>query len=70
MLEIKFSKILRQLMKENGLKQKDLSKAIGVAQSAVSAWLNGKKEPSLTSLWLLADFFDCSTDELLGRKLF
>jgi len=44
-----------------------LSKEIGIAQSAISAWLLDKKEPSITSLWLLADYFQCSVDELIGR---
>ncbi|MBQ3046967.1 MAG: helix-turn-helix transcriptional regulator [Clostridia bacterium] len=55
-------------MKETRINQVNLSKKIGVAQSAISAWLSGKKEPSITSLWLLADFFGCSVDELIGRN--
>ncbi|MBO7736206.1 MAG: helix-turn-helix transcriptional regulator, partial [Clostridia bacterium] len=43
---------------------------IGIAQSAISAWLAGKKEPSITSLWLLADLFDVDIDYLIGRKDF
>lgn len=67
MFEIKFSENLRLLMKEYKVNQVKLSKEIGVAQSAISAWLLNKKEPSITSLWLLADFFDCSVDALIGR---
>ncbi len=59
---------LRQLMKENQINQMKLSKDIGVTQSAVSNWLNGNKEPSINSLWLLADYFDVSVDYLIGRK--
>lgn len=68
MIEISFSKNLRLLMKDNNINQVILSSKIGVAQSAVSAWLSGKKDPNITSLWLLADYFDCSIDELVGRK--
>ena len=67
MVEIKIAENLRQLMKDSGLNQVQLAKEIGVAQSAVSAWLGGKKEPSITSLWLLADYFNCNVDELIGR---
>lgn len=56
------------MMKEYGLNQVKLSEKIGIAQSAVSAWLSGKKEPSIAGLWALADFFDCSIDELVGRQ--
>ncbi len=68
MISIKFSENLRLLMKETGVNQVILSKKIGVAQSAISAWIHDKKEPSITSLWLLADFFGCSVDELIGRN--
>lgn len=68
MLEVTLAQNLRQLMKECDINQVKLSKEIGVAQSAISAWLNEKKEPSITSLWLLADYFDCSIDVLVGRE--
>lgn len=68
MIEIKFSKILKQLMEEASVNQVQLSKEIRVAQSAISAWLLNKKEPSITSLWLLANYFNVDIDYLVGRK--
>ncbi|MDE5667019.1 MAG: helix-turn-helix domain-containing protein, partial [Clostridia bacterium] len=47
-----------------------LANEIKISQSAISAWLLNKKEPSITSLWLLADFFNCTVDELIGRTNF
>jgi transcriptional regulator with XRE-family HTH domain len=70
MVEVTFSQNLKQLMKENNMNQVKLSQEIHVAQSAISAWLSDKKEPSITSLWLLADYFNCSIDILVGRKEF
>ncbi|MBR7099586.1 MAG: helix-turn-helix transcriptional regulator [Clostridia bacterium] len=70
MIEIKFTDNLKQLMKDNNLNQTTLSEKIGIAQSAISSWLSGKKEPSITSLWLLADLFDVDIDYLIGRKDF
>ena len=67
MVEIKFAENLRRLMREENINQVKLSTDIGVSQSAISAWLANKKEPSITSLWLLADYFNCSVDELIGR---
>ncbi len=67
MVNIQFSNNLKRLMHESSLNQVKLSKEIGIAQSAISAWLLDKKEPSITSLWLLADYFQCSVDELIGR---
>lgn len=66
-VNIIFSENLKQLMTEASINQVKLSKEIRIAQSAISAWLSGKKEPSIESLWHLADFFDCSIDELVGR---
>jgi len=67
MINIQFSNNLKRLMYESSLNQVKLSKEIGIAQSAISAWLLDKKEPSITSLLLLADYFQCSVDELIGR---
>ena len=67
MIKITFAKNLKQFMKDNHLTQLKLSQDIQIAQSAISAWLSGKKEPSITSLWLLADYFNCTIDELVGR---
>ena len=59
---------IRELMKESNLNQVKLAEKVGVSQVAVSTWLLKKKEPSIRSLWLLADFFDVDIDYLVGRK--
>lgn len=41
-----FSKRFRQLFKASGLSQTELADAVGVTQTAISYWLNGKNEPS------------------------
>ena len=69
-MEIKISENLKMLIKGQDLKQQELADEIGISQSAISSWLSGKKEPSIESLWKLADYFDVSIDELVGRKLY
>lgn len=59
---------IKELMQEQGLNQTKLSQKIGVGQNSISDWLAKKKEPSIRSLWLLADFFDVDIDYLVGRK--
>ena len=59
---------VRELMKEQGLNQVKLAERVGVKQNTISAWLLGKKEPCITSLWLLADYFEVDIDYLVGRK--
>jgi len=58
---------LKELMAEYGVNQSKLALAIGLKQNTISAWLLNKKEPSITSLWLLADFFNVTIDYLVGR---
>lgn len=67
-MHIIFAERLRELMKEQGLNQVKLAERVGVKQNTVSAWLLKKKEPNLTSLWLVADYFGVETDYLIGRK--
>ena len=69
-MEILLVTRLRELMRAEGLNQTKLGEKIGVRQNTVSAWLLGKKEPCIRSLWLLADYFDVDIDYLVGRKNF
>ena len=66
-MQILVAERIRELMKENGLNQVRLAEGVGVKQNTISAWLLGKKEPCIQSLWLLADYFHVSIDYLVGR---
>ncbi len=67
-MKIIIAERIKELMKEQGLKQVQLAELIGVKQNTISAWVLGKKEPCISSLWLLADYFDVDIDYLIGRK--
>ena len=67
-MEILFAERLRGLMREEGLNQVRLAEKVGVKQNTISAWLLNKKEPCITSLWLIADYFKVDVDYLIGRK--
>lgn len=67
-LEIKVHERVSELMQEYGYNQTQLAKKIGVSQNTISAWLLNKKQPSITSLWLLADYFNVDIDYIVGRK--
>ncbi len=54
-------------MQAEGISQYALAKKLGISQSTISNWLNGKKEPSIESLWKLADYFGESVDYIIGR---
>lgn len=59
---------LSRLRKQKGLKQGELANFLGVAQSTLSGWENGKFEIDDKNKIKLADFFGVSVDYLLGRE--
>ncbi len=67
-MEILIAERVKELMQEYNLSQVALAEKIGVKQNTISAWLRKKKEPCITSLWLLADYFKVDIDYLVGRK--
>ena len=67
-IDIKVVNNIKQLMTSEHLTQMQLAKCLSVGQSTISEWLSGKNEPSIESLWKLADYFDVSIDYLVGRK--
>ena len=69
-MEILIVERIKDLMMTERLSQYALAKSINVSQSTICNWLNGKQEPSVESLWKLADFFDVSVDYIIGRKNF
>lgn len=63
-----FSEISKNLRKEKKLSQVDLAKALNVSKACISMIEIGKNEPTANTLTRYADFFQCSTDYLLGRE--
>jgi len=58
---------LKSLREGAGITQPELAKKAGVSKAVISHWENGLREPGMTSLILLADCFEISIDELVGR---
>lgn len=56
---------IKELMFERKVMQMDLASAIGVSQAFICNMLKGLNEPSLKVAKRIADFFDCTIDELL-----
>ena len=63
-----FPRILTLLRKERHLSQKDAAEALGVAQALLSHYEKGKRECGLDFLVKAADYYNVSTDYLLGRS--
>ena len=58
---------LYELRKKNAITQETLAFEMGVSVAAVSKWENDKALPDVIMLCQLADFYQVTTDELLGR---
>lgn len=59
---------IRDLREDRDLRQIDVAKATGIDQKTLSNYETGKTNPDSDAILRLADFFDVSTDYLLGRK--
>ncbi len=59
---------IKELREESGMTQKELASRIGNLQRNVSNWENGISEPDCKTLIDIADTFDVTLDELLGRE--
>ena len=67
-MKVQLVRRIKELMKTEELNQSKLAQRIGVKQNTVSAWLLGKTEPSIVSLWALADYFQTDIDYIVGRE--
>lgn len=62
-----FEERLKQIRNEKQLSQAELAKELGVSQSTVGMWENGKNKPGYPTLIKLSKIFDVSLDYLLGE---
>lgn len=59
---------LYALRMAKGMTQEQLAQVLCVSPAAVSKWERNLATPGVELLWMLADFFDCTMDELVGRR--
>lgn len=57
---------LRTAIKESGIPQKEIAKAIGVSAQTVSKYMKENIFPALDTLSKLCNFLDVSADYILG----
>lgn len=67
--DITFTERLKLLRTERGMNMTTLAKNIGISKQAIHNIENGKSEPSLYTTIKLAQFFECSLDELVFGKI-
>ncbi len=59
---------IKELRQSNGITQAELARRLGIAQSTLSYWEQGKYDIDNDSLRKLSIFFKCSADCILGMK--
>jgi len=61
---------LKELRKKKNLSQTELSYLLNVAQNTISQWENNVRKMDISTAKKIADFFDVTTDYLLGYSSF
>ena len=65
---MEFKDSLSRILNNRGMSQADLCRISGVATSAMSRYLSGDSDPSLSKAIAMADALQISLDELAGRE--
>lgn len=64
----RFPERLQYLRERRGISRHTLSELCGLSKNMIACYERGEKQPTLSSLLLLADFFEISVGELIGDK--
>lgn len=59
---------IRELRKKQNLSMKELGALIGVSESTISLYENGKRQPDYDTLIKISNYFNVSLDYLLGQN--
>ncbi|MBE5741596.1 MAG: helix-turn-helix transcriptional regulator [Clostridiales bacterium] len=65
-----FAERFKQLLKDKDLDLQKLSNNIGIARSTLNDWKLGKKMPGADGVRKISDYFNVTTDYLLGKSDF
>ncbi|MGM2820537.1 helix-turn-helix domain-containing protein [Bacillus cereus group sp. Bce001] len=62
-----FGNIIRNLRKQKGITQKELAQSLQLSESTIGMYERNERQPDYNTLIRIADYFNVSTDFLLGR---
>lgn len=68
MKNIKIAENIRFFRKQAGLTQEELAARFGSRKTLISNYEIERNTPDIETLWELADIFDITIDELVGRE--
>ncbi|HFL2413383.1 TPA: helix-turn-helix domain-containing protein [Clostridioides difficile] len=63
-----FAKRLKELRIDAGLKQSELAKELDISPSTIGMYEQGRRSADQETLLKISDFFNVSTDYLLGKS--
>lgn len=64
---MKFGENLKCLRIQSALMQKEIASILNVSVRTFQGWESGRTEPSIEKLIQIADFFNVTIDDLVGR---
>ena len=67
MTENKLGNRLKQHRTARKMTQIDLAKPLNMSRQTVSTYETGSRIPDIYTLWTIADIYEISIDELIGR---
>lgn len=67
-MKLIFGERLKELRLEKNIGQVELAQAIDVSKGIISLWESGLREPKLSNLVAIAQFFEVSIDFLVGLE--
>lgn len=65
----KFSKNLKILRGIKKISQSQLAKELHVSQATINLWENKQREPTLSRIISVANYFDVSLEELINKNI-
>jgi len=63
-----FKERIKELRLEKGLKQSEIESQLNLSCSMYSSWEQGRRQPSIDAIIMLARFFDVTCGQLLGTE--
>ena len=63
-----FAENINDMLIERGINAKNLADALGMGNATITRYLNKERMPSIEYLVKIANYFNCSTDYLLGLE--
>ena len=65
---VKVGRRIAQFRKKKNMTQFELADALGISFQAVSNWERGNSMPDISRLSELAELFDVSVDDIIGKE--